>query len=157
MSLEQKRALLHAIPTFALLDSASLRAVAEKAVAVELAAGQVLFQAGDASDGGYVIASGGLELMPDRPGQDGRRVGPGALVGELALLVDTPRPATARAVEETSLLHIPRQAFLHVLEGAPQSAERMRRSVAERLDGLLDGLDKVRDGLENFRPTSRQR
>ena len=157
MSVDQQHTVLQAIPTFALLDSASLRAVAEKAVVVELAAGQVLFHAADASDGGYVIISGGLDLVPAHPGHDARQVGPGALVGELALLVETPRPATARAIEATSLLHIPRQAFLQILERAPQSAERLRRSVAARLEDLLGDLDKVRDGLENFVPTSRQR
>lgn len=157
MSLEQKRALLHAIPTFALLDSASLRAVAERAVAQELAAGQMLFRAGDVSDGGYVIVAGALALTPDQQGHEVRQVGPGALVGELALLVEGPRPASARALEQTSLLHIPRQTFMEVLENAPQAAERLRRSMAERLEGFLGDLDHVRNGLENFRPASRRR
>lgn len=157
MSLEQKRALLHAIPTFALLDSASLRSVAERAAELELAAGQVLFQAGEPSDGGYVIVAGALALLPGDGVCEERQVGPGALVGELALLVEGPRPATARAVESTRLLHIPRQTFMQVLEHAPQAAERLRRSIGGRLEGFLHELDTVREGLENFRPVSRRR
>ena len=64
----------------------------------QLPSGAVLFYAGELADGGYVVqaglaaaraghASGGAEYI----------VGPGTLVGELALLTDTVSPATAIA------------------------------------------------------------
>ncbi len=60
----------------------------------------MLFYAGELADGGYVVQEGSFLLEPDRPGRRRIIVGPGTLLGELALLTDTvrprPRPRTSR-------------------------------------------------------------
>lgn len=156
MNPEQKSALLRAIPTFAAFDDAALRTLAAEAEERELEAGQVLFREGEVSAGGYVIASGELELVPGEPGAQTRRVGAGALVGELSLLVDLPRPARASATMETVLLHISRASFVQLLETRPQAALELKRELASRLDRFLGDLDEVRHELEYFRPSSRR-
>ncbi len=156
MSPEEKLALLHPIPVFAALDRAALRALAGDADMVELVPGQVLFRAGDASDGGYVVAGGSLELTPEEPGAAVRQVAAGALVGEMTLLVNLPRSALALATEPTQLLHVRRSHLLKILEGRPQSALRLKELFARRLDTFLGELDQVRRELEHFRPSSRR-
>jgi hypothetical protein len=54
------------------------------------------------------------------------------LVGELALLTETVRPATAIAAEPTTVIRISRNLFRKVLEGFPEAARLMRDRLAER-------------------------
>ena len=58
--------------------------------------------------------------------------GPGTLIGELALLVAMPRPATATALEYSLAIRIARTLFLRVLESDPAAARRLRDEFANR-------------------------
>ena len=73
---------------------------------VELAAGTVLFEQGDAADYVYVVESGNVEILRARPG-GGEKIlaviGPGAFFGELGPLLGLPRSATARAWKDCVL------------------------------------------------------
>ena len=83
----------------------------------------MLFHAGDAADGGYVVQEGSFELRPQRARRDGEIVaGPGTLLGELALITETKRPATAIAREPSTVIRISRSLFLKMLEGYPDAA-----------------------------------
>ncbi len=99
----------------------------------------MLFYAGELADGGYVVQEGSLLLEPGTL-SDGKEitVGPGTLVGELALLTDTMRPATAIAHEPTTVIRISRSLFLKMLEGYP--ARRGATDLREHrwLDARLD-------------------
>ncbi len=88
----------------------------------------MLFYAGELADGGYVVQEGSLLLEPGTL-SDGKEiiVGPGTLVGELALLTDTERPATAIAKEPTVVIRISRSLFRKMLEGYPAAAKQLAR------------------------------
>ncbi|WP_084540045.1 cyclic nucleotide-binding domain-containing protein [Azorhizobium doebereinerae] len=158
MSLDQDVVLLQGVPTFKVLAPEALRILAISAEQQRLRPGEVLFQAGDAADCGYVVAAGRLEVFSGSPG---KRRGtlealPGALIGETALLLDRPRPATAAAVEASTVMRIPRTTFLRVLESFPEAAVEMRQAFAQRVDALMRALDTVRDRLETpIRPARR--
>jgi CRP-like cAMP-binding protein len=94
----------------------------------------VLFYAGELADGGYVVQEGSLLLEPGTL-SEGREVtvGPGTLVGELALLTNTVCQATAIAKEPTVVVRISRNLFRKMLEGYPAAAETLRESMQERL------------------------
>ena len=66
-----------------------------------------------------------------------RVVGPGALIGERALLSSMSRPSTATAREPTTVLKITRRLFYRVLTEFPGSAETVRRSIARDLSVRL--------------------
>lgn len=156
---EEDVALLRAIPTFAALDDGVLAHLAQAAQRVVLTTGETLFQAGDVADGGYVLLAGRMELSDMR--RDGVRravmpVEPGALIGEIALIAPTPRPATAVALEPCELLNIARGDFISVLEQHPQAAVKLRRTIAKRLEQTMRALDGVRSELEHARPAPRR-
>ena len=65
-----------------------------------------------------------------RPKAKSVKVGPGTLLGELAMLTDTTRPVTATALEPSTVLRIPRTLFLKMLEGYPDAASRLRDMLA---------------------------
>jgi CRP-like cAMP-binding protein len=110
----------------------------------------VLFRAGDAADAGYVIQTGALKLLrPDaKKADDGVKVGPGVLVGELALLTETKRPVTAIATEPTTVMRISRSLFRKVLEGFPDAARLMRDRLAERANQASAEISAVRGALD---------
>ena len=74
-------------------------------------AGHVIFRAGDVGDGMYLVNAGRVEIYADRIGPERRTLshyGVGTFFGEMAVLEDAPRSATAAAEVETELHFIPR-------------------------------------------------
>ncbi len=98
--------LLRGIPLFADLTRAELLAVEEILHERSYLAGEIVFEEGDEGLGMYLVVSGRVEILRSGAGGRGRlaEVGPGEFFGELALLDDAPRSASARAMESTRLL-----------------------------------------------------
>jgi EmrB/QacA subfamily drug resistance transporter len=107
-----QRETLRAVSLFAELPDEVLAVLARHAASVRLEAGEMLFRRGDAADGLYVVVSGRLEVVLEAAEPEVLRViGPGAVVGELALLADTPRSASIRARRDSQLLRLRRAEF----------------------------------------------
>jgi CRP-like cAMP-binding protein len=105
-----------------------------------LRAGESLFAAGDGADGAFFVLEGMILLRKDAME---RRAGPGALIGESALLVETVRPADAAAASEALLLKIPRDTFRRVLSEFPESAAKIQRAALARTRTLIGGLEAI--------------
>ena len=65
------------------------------------------------------------------------------VIGELALVVAMPRPATAVALEPSSVLRISRSLFQRVLESHPEAALRLRDDFAARSNAALGAMTRV--------------
>jgi CRP-like cAMP-binding protein len=150
MSLEDDIALLEQVPTLALLGRPALRILAIGVEARKVPSGAVLFYAGDLADSGYVIQEGSFLLEPDRPGKvEEAYVGPGSLLGELALVTDTVRTETATAQEPCVVIRIPRSLFLKMLEGYPEAARTLRDAMAARVGQWSKDLEAVKAKLQS--------
>lgn len=148
MSLNDDIDTLARTPTLALLDREALRLLAFAAETQVLRAGDVLFRRGEVADGGYVVAAGSVALDARDDGSPaGYVAGRCTLIGELALLIRTTRPATAIVREPSTVLKLPRSVVHRVLSEFPHSAEAMRRALAQRLTGLSGDLSRVRRSL----------
>ena len=149
MGLEDDIAFFEGVPYLAALGKQALRILAIGAETRHLQSGAVLFYAGELADGGYVVQEGSLLLEPGTF-SDGREVtvGPGTLVGELALLTNTVCQATAIAKEPTVVVRISRNLFRKMLEGYPAAAETLRVSMTERLHAWSKELAGVKRTLE---------
>jgi CRP-like cAMP-binding protein len=145
MSLEDDIAFFAQVPTLAVLGKHALRILAIGAETRNLPSGAVLFYAGELADGGYIVQEGSLLLEPGTL-QEGKEVtvGPGTLVGELALLTDMVCPATAIAKEPTVVIRITRNLFKKMLEGYPEAAVKLRDIMAERVDDWTQELAAVK-------------
>jgi len=137
------------VPTLTVLGKQALRILAIGAETRRLQSGAVLFYAGELADGGYVVQEGSLLLEPGML-SEGKEVivGPGTLVGELALLTDIVCPATAIAKEPTVVIRISRSLFRKMLEGYPAAAVKLRDVMAERVDGWTREMDAVKAAME---------
>jgi len=154
MSIEDDIAFLERVPTLALLGRDALRILAIGAEIRYLHDGNVLFTQGEPADAGYVVQEGLLSLGPVRGKAEPLTVGPGTLLGELALLTETMRPVTATAVEPSTVIRIPRMLFLKMLEGYPEAAVRLRDSFIARAEHSESDMHRVRRVLETDQEAS---
>jgi len=137
--------LLEEVPFFKLLDSderAELAAVLDEA---RIANGETLFKIGDPGDSLYIVRSGLVEMfVKDHTGEKIllTTASPGDLFGELSLLDNGPRAATAVALEDTDLLVLDRGDLLLFLRRKPDAALDLMTVMGQRLrrsDELLRG------------------
>ena len=122
---------LRAIEMFAPLPAPTLEALAANLMRVGVPAGETIFRQGDHGDRFYIVDSGEIEIEID--GRDTNVLGPGEHFGEIALLRDIPRTATARARKETQLYALDRDAFLGAVTGHAGSSEAAETVVVARL------------------------
>jgi CRP-like cAMP-binding protein len=149
VSIEDDIAFFERVPTLRLLGRTALRILAIGAESRYLGDGETLFNAGEKADGGYIVQEGSFRLRSDNPDRIAEMVaGPGTLLGELALLTETVRPATAVAQEPSTVIRISRSLFLKMLEGYPDAAIKLHEQVAARAQQAIKDIGNVRAMLD---------
>ena len=138
MSIEDDVALLERVPTLRLLGNAALRMLAIGSEQRNFGRGDVLFSQGDEADAGFVVQRGAFRIQ-DNAGTE-MIAGPGALLGELALVVAMSRPSTAIALENSSVIRVARSLFQRVLESDPAAARRLRDEFATRSSQIASDI-----------------
>jgi CRP-like cAMP-binding protein len=138
MSIEDDVALLERVPTLRLLGTTALRMLAIGSEQRDVARGDLLFDLGDDADAGFIVQRGAFRIE-DKGGAE-IVAGPGALIGELALIVAMPRPSTAIAVEHSSVIRVARSLFQRVLESDPEAARRLRDEFANRTSQIASDI-----------------
>src|SRR3954468_24410807 len=158
MSIEADITLLQSVPTLALLGRDPLRILAIGAESRFVETGQVLFRGGETAYAAYVVQKGSFRLVLDGAADDEAAiiVGPGTLLGELALITETKRPQTATATEASSVIRIARPLFLKMLEGYPDLAYRLRNSIAARTTQMIGEIASVRAMLHHEEDAARK-
>jgi CRP-like cAMP-binding protein len=100
--------------------------------------GQRIFSAGDPADVMYVVLEGEVEISIR--GKVVETLGPGGVLGEMALIEHTPRTATATAGSGCKLAAIPEKRFLFMLQQTPHFSLQIMRVIAERLRKMDERL-----------------
>jgi CRP-like cAMP-binding protein len=138
MSIDDDVALLERVPTLRLLGRDSLRMLAIGSEQRTIYSGEYLFKRGEEADSGFVVQRGAFRI-DDGAGAE-TVAGPGALIGELALVVAMQRPSTAAALENSIVIRIARSLFQRVLESDPAAARRLRDEFASRTSQLASDI-----------------
>ena len=100
---------------------------------VRLKAGDTLVERGDPADAAYIVVSGRLRATLGAGADDILAdVGPGELVGEMALVEGGVRTATLVAARDSHLAQLGRDDFLATLRGRPESLLRIARDALRR-------------------------
>jgi CRP/FNR family transcriptional regulator, cyclic AMP receptor protein len=94
-------------------------------------AGTVLFQEGAHADGMYAVLEGEVDILMH--GQVRETVLPGGIFGELSLLDDRPRSATAVARTDTTIAVVNARRFEILVQQVPFFALHVMRIMADRL------------------------
>jgi CRP-like cAMP-binding protein len=148
LSIEDDIIFIERVPTLRMLGREALRILAIGAESRYVHKGDVLFTNGEVADCGYVVQEGSFRLetksrlMPDVV------VGTGTLLGELALIAETKRPATATANEPSTVIRISRSLFLKMLEGYPNAALMLRDQIVARAQQAVIEMSDVRALLD---------
>ncbi|MCB1776845.1 MAG: cyclic nucleotide-binding domain-containing protein [Candidatus Competibacteraceae bacterium] len=94
-------------------------------------AGQVIFQQGEPGELLYIVVEGQVDIQLDD--QLVETLGAGDILGEMALIEDRPRSASAIAVTDCLLVPVTRQHFLTLIQHTPLFALQVMRVLANRL------------------------
>ena len=126
----ERVALLRRVALFGETPDRALAGVAQVLTEVELPAGAMVMEEGAVEDWLFVVVDGELEVVrEDRH----VRLGPGDVVGELAVLDPMPRSATVRAVTDCLLFRLDKAAFDEALDSRPEVARGVIRELVRRL------------------------
>src|SRR5919107_2531648 len=163
---------LEGIEFFELLGEDDRRALAEVVDLVRLGEGATLFRAGEPGESLYFVRSGEVELfIQDNVGQkitlDTARLGD--FFGEIALLDEGPRTATAVALSDAELIELDRDDLLLLFQRKPDAAlhmlaamgrmtrkadallrTRVSRNVNEEVEERLTPIQRISDWLAWF-------
>ena len=97
-------------------------------------AGETVFSQGEVGSALYVVQSGSVDILQDDPGggrpQLIQRLGAGDFFGELALLSDLPRPASAVAYEPSELIVLFQTDLYDLISREPELGMRLIRSLS---------------------------
>ncbi len=149
---------LRSVPLFAHFDAEALEAVATQAQLLTLPAGQHVFRKGDASDELYLLARGAAYVLVEDGGQEKvvDELGSGAVFGELAMLAGERRTASIRTASASTLVRIPREVLMPLLEANAELRQGVWKTFAQRRfedlvreqarEGRQDRLTRLRQG-----------
>ncbi len=130
------------IDFFSHLDDASLRQIARLSVQRSFPTGSLVLRQGTVGLGLLLITRGRVEVFVSEA--EDRLVvaelGCGAVVGEMALIDERPRSASAVALEPTEVLLLTREGFRRLLDRHPRIAWSLVPTLVDRLRDLQDRL-----------------
>jgi len=125
------------------LSKALLRKLLIDLFEKEYDAGEIIFSEGDSGKALYIVMSGTVNIVKKDGSEDKvlAPLGPGSYFGELALISESPRFATAVAVEKTNLLIMYKSYFDHLIKGNSRISSRVLLNLAECLSGYICSRD----------------
>ncbi|MEW5977102.1 MAG: Crp/Fnr family transcriptional regulator [Acidobacteriota bacterium] len=141
-----KEALLKQVPLFQDLGSAELDLLAGRAVRKQLSKGEMLFCEGDKAHGLYLVEQGSVKIFK-LSGSGREQVlhveRAGDSIAELPLFDGGPYPASAAALEDSTLLFIDKRAFDELCLAHPSIGLSVIRVIGKRLRKLTRLLEEI--------------
>jgi len=106
---------------------------------INFPSGAILFREGEAGDRMYIILEG--EIVLEMNGQALGKEGSGGVVGEMALIDDTPRTGTATTLTDCLLAPLDMDAFTALVKQKPEFSIHVMRVLTKRLRQSNDFLN----------------
>jgi len=144
--------IITSLPLFAGYTPAGAGFLLESGEVKEYTAGAVLCREGDAPTFVLLVLSGKVQVFVERDGRslDLTEAGPGAILGELAVLCGIPRSASLRASEKLVVLEWSGEGFRRMLLRNATLSERILRqslsTLIEKERALISSLCVAREG-----------
>jgi CRP-like cAMP-binding protein len=145
MALDDDIRILSDVGLFEGFTQEQLRLLAFGAETTLLGADKKLYREDDEADSAYVVVAGRIVLY--REGEGERlvigHVGPGAIMGELALIADTRRLTSASAEIDSEVLRLNRRMFRRILEEYPDLAVQLHHRISAELQAFLQKIENL--------------
>ncbi len=130
------------VPFFTDLSRRDLKRLAALCLPREFKTGAELLEEGAVGLGLFLIDEGRVEVFKTEKGRRRKLavLGAGEVLGEMALIDEKPRSASAVALEATSALFLSRESFRTVVKKSPEVAWALVPNLADRLRDAQDRL-----------------
>ena len=143
MALDDDVRILSGVSLFDGFTQEQLRLLAFGTETIRLSSGRELYREGAAADCGFVVASGSVGLYRNK---DGERVkvgvaGPGAILGELALIAESRRLTGAMAETDIEVIRLNRTLFRRILQEYPELALQLHQRIAGELQDMIARIE----------------
>ena len=98
-------------------------------------ANEIIFSEGDFPDNMYIVRNGQISIFNSKNGIDNQLavVGPGELIGELAMFDKKPRSASAKALSDCSVVILPYTQLEKQMETLPEWVKILMKAMGEKL------------------------
>jgi CRP/FNR family cyclic AMP-dependent transcriptional regulator len=145
-SIDSKKQVLRRVSFFASLRELDLEALAVRSTWREVAPDEPIFHEGEKGSELYIVMSG--EVLIFKGDETEKHVlavrGPGAILGEMALLDGNPRAASVMAKTSGVLLRLHRDDLLTIMKGKPEIALEIIRVLCQRLrESDVRGMERA--------------
>jgi potassium-dependent mechanosensitive channel len=130
------RDLLRKVSYFQQCNDVELRQVIEKGYRKKLASGEIICRENDPGDSFYIILSGAVEVVVESISQQVAIRTSGEFIGEMSLLMGSPRTATLRTLEETILFVVDRDNLQSLLQKHQDLADKIAEELSKRQETL---------------------
>jgi len=124
---------LEKIPIFRGADDGFIKEIVMKLNPAMFTPGDVIFREGEIGHNMYFISRGSVEIIHEKTGKVFATISEGGYFGEIALLMDSPRNATVRAIDYCDLYTLDKDSFQVVLTHFPEFARQVRKMAHERI------------------------
>src|SRR6266536_3223661 len=138
----QAQALFREIPLLRDVPPFHLRQLARLAHCRVFSAGEMILRMGELGTSMYVIQSGHVEVVLERPSGNVvlATLGPGEFFGELAVFDGAVRSATVVAIEDTETVSLDHLDIIRVIQRSPELALSLLKSMSARLRAANAGM-----------------
>jgi CRP-like cAMP-binding protein len=146
-------AALRALPSLAGYPDAELELLASVAQPVTIPAGGLVCREGQAGQSCFIVVRGSIDVFKTLGAGDRvlATLGPGAMVGQMALVDRAPRSASVRARTDTIALELSREVFERLLHAHSPFALRFQHQIA------VAGIRQLRTALDRVALLASQR
>ena len=140
------QAMLSKSPLFSHLDKRSLDDIASAASVRDASRGELIFHEGDIAQAFFIVASGKVKIF--KLSADGKEqilmiASPGGSFAEAALFAGGKYPASAQALEDSRLLVISREKFVHLLGKNPDLAVNLIARLSQLLRQMTSLVEEL--------------
>ncbi|GAB4275620.1 MAG: Crp/Fnr family transcriptional regulator [Candidatus Promineifilaceae bacterium] len=137
---------LQLVPFFTQLPPSEIEELASRLVVRQFSSGQIIFHHGDPGGLLYMITKGKVKITHSNP--EGHEallaiLGQGDFFGELALLDDSPRSATAEAITQTEALTLHREDFIRYIKENPDFSLHVLHTLAQHIRRLNNQISDI--------------
>lgn len=146
MNLSQKAQVIKSLSLFADLDSKQLENIARLVLEKQIPEHTIFIEQLADSEAVYFITEGSVRVF--RSTKDGQEInlailGPGEIVGEMALIDHEPRSAYVQTIRDTTLLYLTAANFSEILNKHPEIATRLLATLSRKIRSLDDHLESL--------------
>lgn len=139
-------AFLRSLPLFGGLTDEDLEILLAESCQRTFEAGDLLFYQGDPGSTCHIILQGRVRIFV--VGEDGRELavrilGPGEIVGEMALFEDLPRSANVEALDQTHTVELDEATLTRCLRRSPALAFGLLRALSSRLRSTTEDAERL--------------